>query len=132
MTMWPRAALPVAVFLGWAILLGAGLLTTTLRAGIEPVDYQTYQRAAAALARGASPYQTPAQSLAIWRSYHRLEAAIRAGHSLDGSGRASRGDPFTQTRPGPYPPPRRCARGRPHARPAQEYGATMVLTRRWY
>jgi len=34
----------------------------------------------------------------------------------------------------PYqdPMPRRCARGRRHARCAREYGATMVLSRRWY
>jgi len=62
------------------------------------VDYLTYQRAAAALARGASPYQTPAQSRALWRSYHRLDAAIRAAHTL----RAAGSDPSTRTPPGPY------------------------------
>ncbi len=62
------------------------------------MDYLTYQRAAAALARGASPYQTPAQSRALWRSYHRLDAAIRAAHTL----RAAGSDPSTRTPPGPY------------------------------
>jgi len=91
-------AVPIAAFLVWAALIGAGLLAATVRGGIEPVDYRTYQRAAAALARGASPYQTPAQSLALWRSYHRLDAAIRAGHTL----RAAGSNPSTRTPPGPY------------------------------
>jgi len=82
----------------WAALIGAGLLAATVRGGSEPVDYRTYHRAAAALARGASPYQTPAQSLALWRSYHRLDAAIRAAHTL----RAAGGDPLARTPPGPY------------------------------
>jgi len=67
-----------------------------------PVDYQAYQRAAVALARGASPYQTPAQSLAVWRSYHHLETAIRGRRSLVSGGRASWGDPLTRPPPGPY------------------------------
>jgi len=91
-------AVPIAAFLVWAALIGAGLVAATVRGGIEPVDYRTYQRAAAALARGASPYQTPAQSLALWRSYHRLDAAIRAAHTL----RAAGSDPSTRTPPGPY------------------------------
>jgi len=70
----------------------------TVRGGIEPVDCRTYHRAAAALARGASPYQTPAQSRALWRSYHRLDAAIRAGHTL----RAAGNDLLGRTPPGPY------------------------------
>ncbi len=90
--------LPLAAFLVWAALVGAGLLAATVRGGIEPVDYRTYHRAATALARGASIYQTPAQSLALWRSYHRLDAAIRATHTL----RAAGGDPLAQTPPGPY------------------------------
>ncbi len=69
----------------------------TVRGGIEPVDYQTYHRAAA-LAHGTSIYQTPAQSLSRWRSYHRLEAAIRAGHTL----RTARGNLLGRTQPGPY------------------------------
>ncbi len=68
-------AVPIAAFVVWAALVGAGLLAATVRGGIEPVDYRTYHRAASALARGASPYQTPAQSLTLWRSYHRLDAA---------------------------------------------------------
>jgi len=80
-----RRAVPIVAFLLWAVLIGA-------------VDYRTYQRAAAALARGTSPYQTPAQSLALWRSYHRLDAAIRAAQTL----RAAGSDPSTQTPPGPY------------------------------
>ena len=91
-------AVPIAAFLVWAALIGAGLLAATVRGGIEPVDYQTYHRAAAALAHGASPYQTPAQSLALWRSYHRLDAATRAGHTL----RAAGSNPSTRTPPGPY------------------------------
>ncbi len=93
-----RRVLPLAAFLVWAALIGAGLLTATVRGGAEPVDYRTYHRAAAALARGASIYQTPAQSLALWRSYHRLEAAIQASHTL----RATGGDPLGRTPPGPY------------------------------
>jgi len=93
-----RQAVPLAAFLVWAALIGAGLLAATVRGGSEPVDYRTYHRAAAALARGASIYQTPAQSLALWRSYHRLDAAIRAAQTL----RAAGGDPLTQTPPGPY------------------------------
>jgi len=93
-----RRVLPLAAFLVGAALIGAGLLAATVRGGSEPVDYRTYHRAAAALARGASPYQTPAQSLALWRSYHHLDAAIRAGHTL----RVAGGDPLTQTPPGPY------------------------------
>ena len=31
----------------------------------------------------------------------------------------------------PTVPPRRCARGRPHARPTRAYGATMALQRQW-
>ncbi len=93
-----RQVVPIAVFLVWAALIGAGLLAATVRGGIEPVDYQTYHRAAAALARGASPYQTPTQSLALWRSYHRLEAAIRAGQTL----RTAGSDAFGRTQPGPY------------------------------
>jgi len=91
-------AVPIAAFLVWAALIGAGLLAATVRGGIEPVDYRTYHRAAVALARGASPYQTPAQSLALWRSYHRLDAAIRAAHTL----RAAGSDPSARTPPGPY------------------------------
>jgi len=91
-------AVPIAAFLMWATLVGAGLLAATVRGGIEPVDYRTYHRAASALARGASIYQTPAQSLALWRSYHRLDAAIRAGHTI----RAAGGDPLGRTPPGPY------------------------------
>jgi len=93
-----RRTVPIAAFLVWAALVGVGLLAATVRGGIEPVDYRTYQRAAAALARGASPYQTPAQSRALWRSYHRLDAAIRAAHTL----RAAGSDPSTRTPPGPY------------------------------
>ena len=93
-----RRVLPLAAFLVGAALIGAGLLAATVRGGSEPVDYRTYHRAAAALARGASPYQTPAQSRALWRSYHRLEAAIRVAHTL----RAAGGDPLGQTPPGPY------------------------------
>jgi len=91
-------AVPLAAFLVGAALIGAGLLAATVRGGSEPVDYRTYHRAAAALARGASPYQTPAQSLTLWRSYHRLDAAIRAAHTL----RAAGSDPLAQTPPGPY------------------------------
>jgi len=91
-------AVPVAAFLVWAVLVGAGLLAATVRGGIEPVDYQTYHRAAAALARGASPYQTPAQSRTLWRSYHRLDAAVRAGQTLRSAG----GDVIRRTQPGPY------------------------------
>jgi len=69
-----------------------------VRGGIESVDYQTYQRAAAALARGASSYQTPTRSLAIWRSYHRLDAAIRASHTIH----TARSDVLGRTQPGPY------------------------------
>ncbi len=93
-----RRVLPLAAFLVWATLIGAGLLAATVRGSSEPVDYRTYHRAAAALARGASPYQTPAQSLILWRSYHRLDAAIRAAHTL----RAAGGDPLGRTPPGPY------------------------------
>ncbi len=93
-----RRTVPIAAFLVWAALVGVGLVASTVRGGIEPVDYRTYQRAAAALARGASPYQTPAQSRALWRSYHRLDAAIRAAHTL----RAAGSDPSTRTPPGPY------------------------------
>jgi len=91
-------AVPVAVFLLCAALIGAGVLAATVRGSIEPVDYATYQRAAASLARGASPYQTPAQSRALWRSYHRLDAAVRAGQTLRSAG----GDVLRQTPPGPY------------------------------
>jgi len=91
-------AVPIAAFLMWVALIGAGLLAATVRGGSEPVDYQTYHQAAAALARGASIYQTPARSLALWRSYHRLDAAIRAGHTL----RAAGGDLLGRTQPGPY------------------------------
>jgi len=91
-------AVPLAAFLMWAALIGAGLLAATVRGGIEPVDYQTYHQAAAALARGASIYQTPARSLALWRSYHQLEATIRAGHIL----RVAGGDLLGRTQPGPY------------------------------
>jgi len=94
--------LPLALFLVWSALLGAGLLGATLRQGVTPVDYQAYQRAAAAMARGASPYQTPAQSLAIWRSYHRLDVRLRTAHARDASGRAPGSDPFARTQPGPY------------------------------
>ena len=93
-----RQVVPISVFLVWAALIGAGLLAATVRGRIEPVDYQTYHRAAVALARGASPYQTPAQSRALWRSYHRLDAAIRAAHTL----RAAGSDPSARTPPGPY------------------------------
>jgi len=58
-------AVPIAAFLMWVALIGAGLLAATVRGGIEPVDYQTYHQAAAALARGASIYQTPARSLTL-------------------------------------------------------------------
>jgi len=91
-------AVPVAAFLVWAVLVGAGLLAATVRGGIEPVDYQTYHRAASALVRGASIYQTPAQSRALWRSYHRLDAAVRAGQTLRSAG----GDVIRRTQPGPY------------------------------
>ncbi len=93
-----RRTVPIAAFLVWAALVGVGLVASTVRGGSEPVDYRTYHWAAAALARGASIYQTPAQSLALWRSYHRLDAAIRAAHTL----RAAGGDPLAQTPPGPY------------------------------
>ncbi len=93
-----RQTVPIAAFLVWAALIGAGLRAATVRGGVEPVDYRTYHRAAAALARGASPYQTPARSRALWRSYHRLDAAIRTAHTL----RAAGSDPSTRTPPGPY------------------------------
>jgi len=32
----------------------------------------------------------------------------------------------------PYPLPRRCARGQPHAQPARASGAALVLARGWY
>jgi len=93
-----RRTVPIAAFLVWAALVGVGLVASTVRGGSEPVDYRTYHWAAAALARGASIYQTPAQSLALWRSYHQLEAVIRAAHTL----RAAGGDPLARTPPGPY------------------------------
>jgi len=91
-------AVPIAAFVVWAALIGAGLLAATVRGGIKPVDYRTYQRAAAALARGASPYQTSAQSRVLWRSYHRLDAAIQTTHTLHAAG----GDVLGRTPPGPY------------------------------
>jgi len=102
MTMWLRSVLPIALFLIWAILLGAGLLTVTLRAGVAPVDYRTYQHAAAAMGRGVSPYQTTTQSLAIWRSYHRLIIGLRVASVPGVSRRAGGSDPLTRTQPGPY------------------------------
>ncbi len=53
--MWRRhQTVPIAAFLVWATLVGAGLLAATVRGGIEPMDYRTYHRAATALARGAA------------------------------------------------------------------------------
>jgi len=97
-----RHALPIVVFLAWSGLVGVGLLTVTLRQGVIPVDYLTYQRAAAAVAHGASPYQTPAQSLAIWRSYHRLDINLRATHAPGRTRGARESDPLARTQPGPY------------------------------
>ncbi len=97
-----HCGLPIALFLAWSALIGAGLLVATLRQGVTPVDYQTYQRAAAALTRGASPYQMPAQSLAIWRSYHRLDVRLRTAHARGTPRRAPGGDPLARTQPGPY------------------------------
>jgi len=95
-------ALPIVLFLVWSVLIATGLLAATLRQGIVPVDDQAYQRAAAALARGASPYQTPAQSLAIWRSYHRLDVSLRAAHMRNTSRRVSPSGPLARMQPGPY------------------------------
>ncbi len=97
-----HCGLPIALFLVWSALTGVGLLSATLRQGVTPVDYQAYQRAAAALARGASPYQTPAQSLATWRSYHRLDVRLRTAYARGASGRVRGGDPLARTQPGPY------------------------------
>jgi len=97
-----HCGLPIALFLVWSALIGVGLLSATLRQGVTPVDYQAYQRAAAALARGASPYQTPTQSLAIWRSYHRLDVRLRTAYVRGASGGARGGDPLARTQPGPY------------------------------
>jgi len=97
-----HCGLPIVLFLVWSALIGVGLLSATLRRGVTPVDYQAYQRAAAALARGASPYQTPAQSLAIWRSYHHLDVRLRTVYARVASGRVRGGDPLARTQPGPY------------------------------
>ncbi len=94
--------MPIVLFLVWSTLIGAGLLSATLQQGVTPVDYQAYQRAAAALAHGATPYQTPAQSLAIWRSYHHLKVRLRTAHARGTPRRARGGGLLARTQPGPY------------------------------
>ncbi len=94
--------LPVLIFLVWSALVGVRLLAETLRRGVVPVDFATYQRAAAALAHGASPYQTPAQSRAIWRSYYHLDAGLRAAYARGGGARALHGAALGREQPGPY------------------------------
>jgi len=97
-----RAALPVLIFLVWSALIGGGLLAATLGQGVVPVDFATYQRAMSALARGASPYQTPAESRAVWRTYHRLDLDLRAAYTRGEKSRLPSSATVVRDYPGPY------------------------------
>lgn len=49
--------------------------------GLVPIDFLAYQRAAEALEKGESPYFSPGQSVAIFRSFHQSEAELLAAHA---------------------------------------------------
>jgi hypothetical protein len=62
----------------------------------------SYQRAAAALDRGESPYLPPAQSLQVWRYFHQSEAELLAAHAHGEGQNALRQLVSRPPQPGPY------------------------------
>jgi len=97
-----RGYLPIVLFIVWTVALGIGLYGASTRYGDVPIDYLVYQRGADALRHGASPYQTPSQSLAIWRSFHQTDATIRTAHARGMGEQALRAYVQGPERPGPY------------------------------
>ncbi len=88
--------LPWAVFLT-GLLLATGLLLSLIQEGDDPIDYKTYERAAAATAseEPGALYLPAAESLRIWRSYH-----VAHTNMLDGIAPAN-----VEPTPSPYPYP---------------------------
>lgn len=89
-------ALALAVL--WLVTLLPGLVGVTARP-TPPFDFLSYREAADALARGASPYLTPTQTLDIWRAVHADEGALFSAY------REGRGPEVLRERPqrpGPY------------------------------
>ena len=72
-------------FLVWLLLLAAFFMWLTAR-GQSPIDYLAYQRGVDAIERGKSPYLSPAQSRALFRSFHQMETELLAAHAR-GEGR---------------------------------------------
>ncbi|GAB4192027.1 MAG: hypothetical protein OHK0022_06000 [Roseiflexaceae bacterium] len=89
------------IFALWLLLQLPPFLTQPYANG-RSIDFLTYRRAADALLQGESPYLNTSQSLAIWRTYHQRDAAIRAAGSPE-QGRALMAQ-FSQGEllPGPY------------------------------
>jgi hypothetical protein len=70
--------------------------------GVNPVDFLSYARAAAALERGESPYLAPSESRAIWHSYHAIEGELLSAHRR-GEAEAALREVFSRPpTPGPY------------------------------
>jgi hypothetical protein len=85
-----RLAWPWLLFAAWSALQLA-IAHALDREQRGPIDFLTYEIAAAKVTRGETPYASQAEDLATWRAYHRLEAQLHDS-----------GAPDTAVRPGPY------------------------------
>ncbi len=87
---------PWVLFVTW-FLVAAAFLIVLARSGVQPIDYQSYQRAAKRIARGRSPYLTPEASQQIWQKMHRAEVLVMSGEP-QGSPKLLQAGPYL------YPP----------------------------
>lgn len=93
--------IPWLLVILWLLALAVFFLRLDQR-GLTPIDFLSYQHAAAALARGESPYLPPAQCLTIWRYFHQVEAELLAAHARgEGEAMLREISPRPQ-QPGPY------------------------------
>lgn len=77
--------------------------------GQAPIDYLTYQRAAEAIEEGENPYLQDAQSLEIFRYFHRMETELLTAHAC-GKGQQILQEYLARPQqPGPYIYPRTLA-----------------------
>jgi hypothetical protein len=93
--------LPWLFFVLWLLALAAFFLRLDQR-GLSPIDFLSYQRAAATLARGESPYLRSTQSLAVWRYFHQVESELLAAHARGEAQAKLREISARPQQPGPY------------------------------
>lgn len=89
------------LFVLWLLTQAAYFIGLDAR-GLSPIDFLSYQRAAAALERGESPYLPRAQAQAIWRYFHQVEAELEATHARGEGQQMLREISARPQQPGPY------------------------------